>query len=522
MAPRGRQDAPGKGPAEQTAPVRGGSRRAELVRPGRRRRGWRVPLPLSVLLVLVALMGVSWALLTPAWQSPDEDVHFAYVQTLAEQHRLPGGKGTPISSAQIHAEQALNNDPVVFFANAKPERSRAAFEEYLRGASGFDVRDGGGPNPASYYPPAYYALTTLGYDLAGGSDVVTHLYAARMFSVLWLLMTVVGVWLLAGEVFDRRRDLQLVAAGVVGLWPMIDFMSASVNPDSLLYATWTFALWLGVRVMRRGLDLPHGVALGLVAGLAMLTKATSVALLPALALAVVFSGVRLGRRSPKAALLSAVACLLVFVVPVEGWRLTAAGLGRSGFAQVSGAASGGLDVREFLSYVWQYYLPRLPFQQPLHLDTGYVSHYPALDVWVASGWAAFGWVTVLFPVGVYKWFGLITAAVGVAAGVKVLSWFVATRRDRRQWLRWIPTLAFFGLVAATLLLGLHLTEYRFRSPVNQGRYLFPLAGIFGCAVALAVTVVPRRFQRWLIGGVLGSVVAYQFFCIGFVASHYYA
>jgi 4-amino-4-deoxy-L-arabinose transferase-like glycosyltransferase len=481
-----------------------------------------VPRALSALLVVVGLMGVSWALLTPAWQSPDEDVHFAYVQTLAELHRLPGGKGGPVSSAQIHAEQALNNDPVVFFATARPERSRAAYDQYLRRAPTYDQRDGGGPNTASYYPPAYYLLAAVGYDLAGSSDVVTHLYAARMFSVVCLLLTVVGVWLLAGELFDRRRDLQLVAAGVVGLWPMIDFMSASVNPDSLLYATWSFALWLGVRVLRRGIDVGSGAALGLVVALAMVTKATSVALLPAVAFVVLFSAVRLGRKEPKLAVLAGLACLVLFALPVEGWRLTAAGLGRGGYGQVGGVASAGLNVKEFLSYVWQYYLPRLSFQQPIHLDTGYVSSYPAFNVWVASSWAAFGWVTVFFPVWIYKYFLWITVAFGAAAGLKVVSWFFKSRRDPGQWLRWLPTLTFFALATAVLVLGLHLTEYRLHGPVNQGRYLFPIAGIFGCAVALAVTVVPARFRGWLVGGVLGGVVAYQFLCIGFVASHYYA
>src|SRR3712207_9244995 len=66
-----------------------------------------------------------------------------------------------------------------------------------------------------------------------------------------------STWLLAGELLGRRRGLQLVAAAVVGLWPMLVFLSSSVNPDAMLYATWSLTLWLGVSAIRRGLTLPR-------------------------------------------------------------------------------------------------------------------------------------------------------------------------------------------------------------------------------------------------------------------------
>ena len=53
-------------------------------RPRRRRIALRVPAPLAWLLVAVALLGLTWALLVPAWQAPDENSHFAYVQSLGE------------------------------------------------------------------------------------------------------------------------------------------------------------------------------------------------------------------------------------------------------------------------------------------------------------------------------------------------------------------------------------------------------------------------------------------------------
>ena len=38
----------------------------------------------------VFVAGLAWALVTPDWQAPDENSHFAYTQALAERFALPG------------------------------------------------------------------------------------------------------------------------------------------------------------------------------------------------------------------------------------------------------------------------------------------------------------------------------------------------------------------------------------------------------------------------------------------------
>ncbi len=68
---------------------------------------------------------------------------------------------------------------------------------------------------------------------------------------------------------------------------MVSFVSASVTPDSMLYALSALALWLGARVILAQGGLIDVVALCAVTGLAVLTKATAYALLPPVALAIV-------------------------------------------------------------------------------------------------------------------------------------------------------------------------------------------------------------------------------------------
>src|ERR687895_1459530 len=66
-----------------------------------------VPAPLVWLLLAVALAGVAWVFVVPPWQVPDEDAHFAYVQTIAELGRRPADDGRPALEPQKSSEQDL-------------------------------------------------------------------------------------------------------------------------------------------------------------------------------------------------------------------------------------------------------------------------------------------------------------------------------------------------------------------------------------------------------------------------------
>ena len=72
--------------------------------------------------------------------------------------------------------------------------------------------------------------------------------------------------------------------------------------------------------------------------------------------------------------------------------------GASAISSNASAVGGALhDVPDFLSYLWQVFLPRLRFMRA-HFPA---SVYPAYLIFVVRGWAAFGSYTVTFPHWVY-------------------------------------------------------------------------------------------------------------------------
>nr|MBA2516991.1 DUF2142 domain-containing protein [Solirubrobacterales bacterium] len=219
-----------------------------------------VPPALRWLAAAVALAGVAWALVVPAWQVPDEDAHFAYVQTLVELHRLPADDGRPVGAAAKSSEQALAERASGFLDSAQrieadPEWSVAAYRRWAARQATLgrpEREDGGGDNPARNNPPGYYLYASLGYLTARSGSVIDRLYVMRLLSVPLLMAFALSGWLLAGEVLRRDRPAQLLCGAVCGLAPMATFIGSAVTPDALLFPLWGMALWLSLRVARRG------------------------------------------------------------------------------------------------------------------------------------------------------------------------------------------------------------------------------------------------------------------------------
>ncbi|HWT25719.1 MAG TPA: DUF2142 domain-containing protein, partial [Solirubrobacteraceae bacterium] len=408
-----------------------------------------VPVALRRLVVAVLLAGASWALLLPPFEAPDEDAHFAYVQTVAELGRLPredarraleAEKATEQDRAELASgfrdssqriEMRPNWDPR---AEARWDAEQAALPDAARA-------DGGGLGRAGGNPPGYYLYASVPYLAAESAGLFDRLYLMRLWSVLLLGLLTVAGWLLAGELVGRDRTAQLLAAAVCGLAPMATFVSATVSPDALVYPLWGFAFWLAVRVARHGPRRRDVIALAGVLAAALAVKVVGVALLPGVVWAFVW------RRVPvRHVLAGIVAAAVVAALVVPG------------------------GPRRFASYLWQFYVP---------FDAGtnvlpQLAPWPLRDVWLEGTVAAFGWLEVRLPWWCYAAVALLGAVVLVAA---------LRRMDLR---RDIGVLLVFALPAIALVAGLHLTEEWFlvreRAGFTQGRYLLPLLPVAGAAV----------------------------------------
>lgn len=487
-----------------------------------------VPRPLVALLVVVAVVGLCWAMIVPPWQSPDAFTHYAYTESLATRVALPGrsGHGEFSSNAQA-ADVAVGAHRIQWSSpEAKPSWNPAVARAYRAASAGLSRANGAGPTPSQANPPLYYALASIPYLATVGGNTLDRLNVIQLWGVLLLLATTTGGWLLAGEVFGRRRLLQLITAAVAGLEPMETFISTSVNPDALLVALWTFALWLGARVISRAAPRRDVIALCGVTAAAIVTKETSYALLPAVALALVVGW----RRRPVADRVRASEtygpALLALGVPVLAWLVAVRAAARPALTigPPSVSTSHGLSyIVRFFDYLWQFYLPRLPGQSPFHLPTLSSLPWPRVppglpvwNIWIRGGWGLFGWLNVYLPGWVYGVLAVVTAVVAVV-GLSIVARF----RDRLR----LSLLGYFALALGALLAIVHVIEYETltsgQGPFDQGRYVLPVVSLFGLATALVVGRAPARYRGPLAAVVVVGLLALQVLALATVARTYY-
>ena len=202
---------------------------------------------------------------------------------------------------------------------------------------------------------------------------------------------------------------------------------------------------------------------------------------------------------------------LLAVIPGGLWLLESRSLG--GVA-VTSVGTGGrrFNVGQFLSYVWQYYLPRLPFMTRLRLVPG----IPLVTIWLDEGAGRFGWLSVNLP----AWMTLLAKyLLGVAAVGTVVA--LSRLRERRR----LALLLVDALALICLLGVLHVTEYRqwlgTGTAFLQGRYILPVASLLGLAVGVVLTRLPRSIQPTAAGLVLIGLLAGQVLSLSTVVHAYY-
>jgi hypothetical protein len=277
--------------------------------------------------------------------------------------------------------------------------------------------------------------------------------------------------------------------------------------------------WAVARIFRRGLTVRRGFALGLVAAAGVATKGSSYGLLPGVALALIVALIRAPSEQRRAALYGAVSAAFAFVIPVAGlfaayrwaWARPASA-GASGGVPSGSSYYTGTAIREQLSYLWQFYLPRLPSMKPQF------GSYPLWHVDFQGFIGRFGWFDYEFPPWAYN------LALGVAGGVIALL-AVALVRGRSALRGRRGELLCYVAMVLGLLFVIGIVGYRYRgvqhSSFEQARYLLPLLALYGAVIALAAKGAGMRFGRAVGAGLVILAMAQSLFALAITMHHYY-
>jgi len=192
---------------------------------------------------------------------------------------------------------------------------------------GFPVFKPLGPNAGEeieyHQPPAFYMLagawstvtgvflpppppTSEGREMTQGDGV-----KLRWLNVLIGASTIVGIFFAVSWGL-KRPEAGLVAAAFAAVLPMNAALDGAVSNDPLLICLCTWTLALTLRSMRDGWTNGSAVGVGVLAGLAILTKTTGAVLLPVILLAILWKS---SQRPNVRQIAMAIVPLLVLVLP---------------------------------------------------------------------------------------------------------------------------------------------------------------------------------------------------------------
>ena len=468
-----------------------------------------MPTPLRVLLAVALLEVVVWSFATPPLIGPDESAHFAYAQYLAETGDKPQydrGSGT-ISTEAGSAMYSLNLWATVGAGAGRPFWS----DPDLRGWRDFESRlsgdfrgNAGGPNAVAKNPPLYYAYQAVPYRMARDARVLDRVFLMRLANAVPFLVAIVLTWLIAAELFTSALA-RTVAAAAVALHPVAAYMTGVVNPDNMLLAWWAAFLLAALRLLLRGPSAKRVLVLVLITALALATHGRALPLALTLPVALLLTWWRHRPPIPRAVRLGAAAFAVVLV----------AGLVAGGSGLYGGELRvGQFGLGQFLSFVWQFYLPPLPF-----MDGRVGPAYGFRQVFVEQYLATWGALDVRLERDTYRVLQIVVAGGLVALAAAA----VRLRAGLRE--RW-DVVALLAALVFMAVLFLHLVSYRAvvgggMDPLIVGRYLIPLTPVAGLAVALVVRAAGRR-APYAAAVVLALLVLLQLGGLGASLTRFYA
>jgi len=448
----------------------------------RRPRRW-----LAVILAAYMMVAVLFALLTPAWQAPDEPAHYNYIRHIAETGSLP-----VLRMGDYDQEELL-------FLLAQRFPATASID---------------GLRYESYQLPLYYLTAVPIYWFSDGS-----LAALRIFSIFLGLVSLLFLYLCLELVFPGKPLIPLGATAFAALLPMHVAVSASVTNDvlaELLTMASALALlhWMrpyfyrlrgaapgqGVepvgtqetlRLATSQHDRNHLLLLGTLLGMGLLTKIYAYALLPMFSAVILWTiwrqdptwrGVGWGLRKVAIILLPA----LLLAAPAWIRNMAIYGIG------------------DPLALRWHDIVVAGQPTTASWIETyGSVAYFErAFSLTFRSFWGVFGWLGVFMDERVYRATLFFTAVLFLGllwASVRMISGKPDTDMDSFQTL----VIAIFGLMLVAVALS--YVWYNLKFVQHQGRYFFWGMLAIGTVVALAWREVLHPLQG-TITGLLMSVL----------------
>ncbi len=478
---------------------------------------------ITLLFLIMLLKGALWSLAFPLWQGPDEDDHYAVIQFIGENGRLPdipddilldeialSRELADVGRLDYNPEQrqGWSDGPIGLRElefDQLPPSTRASTELGITGK-------------LMHATPLYYLIAAIPYRLIGyGENLLVRMQVQRLFAVLLSSPIVIVAYLIARLLFPNDAALRLTIPTLVAFHPQLTQMTAVISVDGLFFVLYSLLIYLCLLALRDGLGRQTAVAIGLTFAAAFLIKPTINGFVPLVALVVLYDWWR--RKGERWRVFWAAVLMNAVILPPAFWWMARSWRINQDLFYFNPVTEGHRIIQN----------PFYDYQFLPHMLDYYQSVWGGMFV---TWWAHFGWVDTPLPPWVYVLLRGLTflAIVGLAWKLGRDWGKRPSFPDWRLGKRMAPVVVwlFLALTVLAPVLLMQVYDLTFWWEYGngrglQGRYwlgtVVPMLTFFTLGLLF---LLPRRWHNathWLLrlGMLLFNVVA----LLGYVLPRYY-
>lgn len=464
---------------------------------------------LLAILILYAMLAYGYATRTPDWQIPDEPAHYNYVRQIVETGDLPVIEMGDWDQPYLDLIRRCAFHPATIGDSSDRQN-----QPYLD-ACGFDPAIAGDLGRLQYedhQPPLYYLLQSAIYRLSDGD-----LTSMRLFSALLGSGAILCAYAIVRRLFPLQSWFALVAAAFIAFLPQRLSIMAGVSNDSLaeliaglVLLTVTYYLTSPTpdpssndtpQTVSFYARLSYPLLMGILVGLAFLTKATIYYVAGIAGLAILLRWWREGwnwQFALKQIALFAVPALLIGMIWWIHGIQTYGGVDVLGLQRHDEVVVGQPRTDDYINI-------ELGGSQRLYWENlGKTTFH--------SFWGQFGWMALPMQPRIYRvlQLALLLLLIGLAIYARQTRWLQSLPRPQRE----ILGLFLFALVGVFLQFLLYNRAF----VQFQGRYLYPALIPMALFLALGMAGWLNLVNRWQLASkwlLLALTVAFMVVMVAF-------
>jgi hypothetical protein len=430
-----------------------------------------VPVLLWGIIGLFLGLAIFYSTTTPLFEKPDENWHFAVAMYLLEEGTLPQNK----PDAPVHYAQQQANQAPFYYLTLSPILRLMGFQELTTGYLELAKRNEGARIGYNKWLNDNQRFYIQGRCEGACAETLSAGYVGRALSIVYVSVGILFMGLAVRRAFPDMPALWALTSALVAFNPQVLHIASSVSNDGLSIMLMSMGVYLVIGWLQGEQGVRQVALMGLVAGLALLTKVSAGALGLMIGLLLLWGSKQRIRDLFVLGVASFVAC---------GWWII--------YNLIVYGELTGVDTHMDYAFFPIGDNNPIKFAEPLPLST-LPMYFRRV---VSSFWAEFGWGNIVLSDRV------MDVVIAFVVGSLVIGLLVIVGR----WRKWSALqqrylLFLLGLAGVVVVLFI---RWMMVISAPHGRLVFP--AIFPLSLMMALGLVGWMPSRWRLPVTWGMIV----------------